>query len=133
MKTGFHEIDVDIVHWTGMFDALVDFRSQEGQRGTLPPGRETGEEYSTKRKYIFYKIFTQYLWQGSQDSSGPPRVKSKLDMDDEELGVESMSHFCSPQRSFREKITDFFTSYDDANAEREGSVSPPMPILTPQV
>ena len=53
MKTGFHEIDVDIVHWTGMFDALVDFRSQEGQRGTLPPGRETGEEYSTKRKYIF--------------------------------------------------------------------------------
>jgi len=78
-------------------------------------------------------LFHQAERQGSQDSSGPPRVKSKLDMDDEGLGVESMSHFCSPQRSFREKITDFFTSYDDANAEREGSVSPPMPILTPQV
>ena len=60
-------------------------------------------------------------------------MKSKLDMEDDELGVEAMSHFCSPQRSFREKITDFFTAYDDANAEREGSVSPPMPILTPQV
>ena len=60
-------------------------------------------------------------------------MKSKLDMEDEELGVEAMSHFCSPQRSFREKITDFFTAYDDADAEREGSVSPPMPILTPQV
>jgi len=71
--------------------------------------------------------------QGSQDSSGPPRVKSKLDMGEEELGIESMAPFCSPQRSFREKITDFFTTYDDANAEREGSISPPMPILTPQV
>ena len=60
-------------------------------------------------------------------------MKSKLDMEDDELGVEAMSHFCSPQRSFREKITDFFTAYDDANADREGSVSPPMPILTPQV
>ena len=80
-----------------------------------------------------HHIFTPCLWQGSQDSSGPPRVKSKLDMEDDELGVEAMSHFCSPQRSFREKITDFFTAYDDANADREGSVSPPMPILTPQV
>ena len=60
-------------------------------------------------------------------------MKSKLDMGEEELGIESMAPFCSPQRSFREKITDFFTTYDDANAEREGSISPPMPILTPQV
>ena len=73
------------------------------------------------------------LCQGSQDSSGPPRVKSKLDVEDDELGVDAMAHFCSPQRSFREKITDFFTAYDDANADREGSVSPPMPVLTPQV
>ena len=75
----------------------------------------------------------KYLCQGSQDSSGPPRVKSKLDVEDDELGVDAMAHFCSPQRSFREKITDFFTAYDDANADREGSVSPPMPVLTPQV
>ena len=103
-------------------------------RGGLFHQAERQVKNIQQRGNIFYrKIFTQYLWQGSQDSSGPPRVKSKLDMDDEELGVESMSHFCSPQRSFREKITDFFTSYDDANADREGSVSPPMPILTPQV
>ena len=60
-----------------------------------------------------------------------PRVKSKLDLEDQEVPV---AQYCSPQRSFREKITDFFYSSEEAAEEdREGSVSPTMPVLLPQV
>lgn len=84
--------------------------------------------------------------QGSQDSSGPPRLKSKLELeDDERVGGEvvDVALYCSPQRSFREKITDFFHGADssflnpvpfleEATSDRTGSVTPPMPTLLPQ-
>ena len=58
-------------------------------------------------------------------------MKSKLDLEDQEVPV---GQYCSPQRSFREKITDFFYSSEEAAEEdREGGVSPTMPVLLPQV
>jgi len=70
-------------------------------------------------------LFQQQERQGSQDSSGPPRVKSKLEVEESS----AMAQYCSPQRSFREKITDFFYSSEEAGEERGGSVSPTMPVL----
>jgi len=89
--------------------------------------------------------------QASQDSSGPPRVKeTKLDFDLEVAPAlegattpplvfgdcgQLVSADCgllvspSQSRTFRDKITDFF-SYSD---QMERSVSPPMPVLLPQV
>ena len=70
-------------------------------------------------------VVTMLMLQGSQDSSGPPRVKSKLEVEESS----AMAQYCSPQRSFREKITDFFYSSEEAGEERGGSVSPTMPVL----
>jgi len=91
--------------------------------------------------------------QGSLDSSGPPRVKeTKLDHDIEgppDLDNEvdfldspplllhpsspitfgDCGSLSSPSRSFRDKITDFF-SYSPVV---DRPVSPPMPVLLPQV
>jgi len=39
----------------------------------------------------------------------------------------------SPNKSYREKITDFFTASEGSESERAGSVSPVMPVLVPQV
>lgn len=70
-------------------------------------------------------LYQQPERQGSQDSSGPPRVKSKLDLGEEPV----MTGYCSPHRTFREKITDFFYSSEEAPIERAGSTSPQMPVL----
>jgi len=95
----------------------VDIRSE----AVMPRGRKKG------RGGLLHQ---QTERQGSQDSSAPPRVKSKLEGEGE---CESLEAYCSPQRSFREKITDFFYSAEAPECDRGGSVSPPMPVLLPQV
>jgi histone-lysine N-methyltransferase SETD8 len=96
----------------------------------MPRGRRKGREEL---------LYQQAERQGSQDSSGPPRLKSKFDTEEErasggggEMEVPVMAQYCSPHRSFREKITDFFNSSEDTARDREGSASPQMPLLLAQ-
>jgi len=93
----------------------------------MPRGRKKG------RGGLLYQEAER---QGSEDSSCPPRVKSKLEEDDSDSDEEfevvpDMAQNCSPHRSFREKITDFFYS-SEIDPDRGGSISPEMPVLLPQ-
>lgn len=74
-------------------------------------------------------LFQQPERQGSQDSSGPPRAKQLV----VEAEGPTMAQYFSPQRTFREKITDFFQSSEPSEAEvgTEALELPPR-LCTPE-
>jgi len=71
----------------------------------------------------------------SSDSFGAPRTKeTRLDSEDSDSPYLNPSQLLvsSPNRSLRDKITDFF-GYNQEDFARSRSISPEMPVLMPQV